>query len=55
MGVYVQAAADFNAQLVYTGSDGSTQTKTLYVTIDREHTVASPFADAGINIISTLS
>ena len=48
MGVYVQAAADFNAQLVYTGSDGSTQTKTLYVTIDREHTVASPFADAGI-------
>ena len=48
MGVYVQAAADFNAQLVYTGPDGSTQTKTLYVTIDREHTVASPFADAGI-------
>lgn len=48
IGVYVQAAADFNAQLVYTGPDGSTQTKTLYVTIDREHTVASPFADAGI-------
>ena len=48
MGVYVQAAADFNAQLVYTGPDGSTQIKTLYVTIDREHTVASPFADAGI-------
>lgn len=48
LGVYVQAAADFNAQLVYTGPDGSTQTKTLYVTIDREHTVASPFADAGI-------
>ena len=40
MGVYVQAAADFTAQLVYTGPDGSTQTKTLYVTIDREHTVA---------------
>lgn len=49
MGVYVQAAADFNAQLVYTGPDGSTQTKTLYVTIDREHTVASPFADAGMH------
>lgn len=48
MGVYVQAAADFTAQLVYTDPDGSTQTKTLYVTIDREHTVASPFADAGI-------
>lgn len=48
MGVYVQAAADFTAQLVYTGPDGSTQIKTLYVTIDREHTVASPFADAGI-------
>lgn len=48
MGVYVQADADFTAQLVYTAPDGSTQTKTLYVTIDREHTVASPFADAGI-------
>lgn len=35
-------------KVVYTGPDGSTQTKTLYVTIDREHTVASPFADAGI-------
>ena len=55
MSVYVQAAANFAVQLVYTGPDGSTQTKTLYVTIDREHTVASPFADAGINIISTLS
>ena len=48
LGVYVQADADFTAQLVYTEPDGSTQTKTLYVTIDREHTVASPFADAGI-------
>ena len=48
LGVYVQADADFTAQLVYTVPDGSTQTKTLYVTIDREHTVASPFADAGI-------
>ena len=48
MGVYVQADADFTAQLVYIAPDGSTQTKTLYVTIDREHTVASPFADAGI-------
>ena len=48
LGVYVQADADFTAQLVYTAPDGSTQTKTLYVTIDREHAVASPFADAGI-------
>ena len=48
LGVYVQADADFTAQLVYTAPDGSTQTKTLYVTIDREHTVASSFADAGI-------
>lgn len=48
LGVYVQADADFTVQLVYTAPDGSTQTKTLYVTIDREHTVASPFADAGI-------
>ena len=48
LGVYVQADVDFTAQLVYTAPDGSTQTKTLYVTIDREHTVASPFADAGI-------
>lgn len=48
LGVYVQADANFTAQLVYTAPDGSTQIKTLYVTIDREHTVASPFADAGI-------
>lgn len=52
MGVYVQAAADFTAQLVYTDPDSSTQIKTLYVTIDREHTVASPFADKhNLNII----
>ena len=53
----LQLAVQFNACLLYTsisvrwtvlGPDGSTQTKTLYVTIDREHTVASPFADAGI-------
>lgn len=48
MGLYVQAADDFSAQLVYTDPNGDMQTKTLNVTIDREHTVASPFADAGI-------
>lgn len=37
MGVYVQAAADFNAQLVYTGPDGSTQIKTLYVTMQKHN------------------
>ena len=48
MGVYVQAAADFAAQLVYTDPNGETQTKTLNVTIDRSNTVASPFVDASI-------
>ena len=35
LGVYVQADANFTAQLVYTAPDGSTLTKTLNVTIDR--------------------
>ena len=48
MGVYVQATADFAAQLVYTDPNGETQTKTLNVTIDRDNTAASPFSDASI-------
>lgn len=42
MGVYVQADADFTAQLVYTAPDGSTLTKTLNVTIDRNVTAEYP-------------
>lgn len=38
LGVYVQADANFTAQLVYTAPDGSTLTKTLQVAIDRNAT-----------------
>ena len=48
MGIYVQADTDFSAQFVYTTPDGSTQTKTLNVTIDRSSTVPYPFADSNI-------
>ena len=42
LGVYVQADANFTAQLVYTAPDGSTLTKTLQVTIDRKYPVLRP-------------
>lgn len=45
MGLYVQADADFSAQLVYTAPDGSTLTKVLHVVIDRSRTMAVPFAE----------
>lgn len=45
MGLYVQADADFSAQLVYTAPDGSTLTKALHVIIDRSRTMAAPFAE----------
>lgn len=45
MGLYVQADADFSAQLVYTAPDGSTLTKVLHVVIDRSSTMAAPFAE----------
>lgn len=45
MGLYVQADADFSAQLVYTAPDGNTLTKTLHVVIDRSRTMAAPFAE----------
>ena len=48
LGVYVQADADFTAQLVYTAPDGSTLTKTLQVTIDRSATAEYPFPDSEI-------
>ncbi len=48
MGLYVQAAVDFSVKFAYTDPQGKTQTKTLNVTIDREHTVASPLPDAEI-------
>ena len=48
LGVYVQADADFAAQLVYTAPDGSTQTKTLNVTIDRNAAAEYPFPDSEI-------
>ena len=48
LGVYVQADANFTAQLVYTAPDGSTLTKTLNVTIDRNATAEYPFPDSEI-------
>ena len=48
LGVYVQADADFTAQLVYTAPDGSALTKTLNVTIDRNATAEYPFPDSEI-------
>ena len=48
LGVYVQADEDFAAQLVYTAPDGSTLTKTLQVTIDRNATAEYPFPDSEI-------
>ena len=48
LGVYVQADADFTAQLVYTAPDGSCLTKTLQVTIDRNSTAEYRFPDSEI-------
>ena len=48
LGVYVQADADFTAQLIYTAPDGGSLTKTLQVTIDRNATVEYPFPDSEI-------
>ena len=48
LGVYVQADADFTAQLVYTAPDGSTLTKTLQMTIDRNAAAEYPFPDSEI-------
>lgn len=48
LGVYVQADADFTAQLVYTAPDGNRLTKTLQVTIDRNAAVEYPFPDSEI-------
>lgn len=48
LGVYVQADADFTAQLVYTAPDGSALTKTLNVAIDRNAIAEYPFPDSEI-------
>ena len=48
LGVYVQADANFTAQLVYTAPDGRALTKTLQVTIDRNATAEYPFPDSEI-------
>ena len=52
LGVYVQTDADFTAQLVYTAPDGSTLTKTLQVTIDRNATAEYPFPDSEITALA---
>ena len=52
LGVYVQADADFTVQLVYTAPDGSSLTKTINVTIDRNATAEYPFPDSEIAAFS---
>ena len=51
-GVYVQADANFTAQLVYTAPDGGSLTKTLQVTIDRNATAEYPFPDSEITALA---
>ena len=52
LGVYVQADANFTAQLVYTAPDGGSLTKTLQVTIDRNATAEYPFPDSEITALA---
>lgn len=46
-GLYVKASADFTAQLVYTDSDGSSQSKSIQVQISEDVTPTQMYADTG--------
>ena len=46
-GLYVKASADFTAQLVYTDSDGSSQSKTIHVQISEDAAPTQMYADTG--------
>ena len=46
-GLYVKASADFTAQLVYTDSDGSSQSKAIQVQISEDVTPTQMYADTG--------
>ena len=46
-GLYVKASADFTAQLVYTDSDGSSQSKAIHVQISEDVAPTQMYADTG--------
>ena len=46
-GLYVKASADFTAQLVYTDSDGSSQSKAIQVQISEDAAPTQMYADTG--------
>ncbi|WP_370849019.1 SpaA isopeptide-forming pilin-related protein [Gemmiger formicilis] len=47
IGLYVKASADFTAQLVYTDSDGSSQSKAIHVQISEDAAPTQMYADTG--------
>ena len=51
-GLYVKASADFTAQLVYTDSDGSSQSKAIHVQISEDAAPTQMYADTGDNGIA---
>ena len=46
-GLYVKASADFTVQLVYTDSDGSSQSKSIHVQISEDAAPTQMYADTG--------
>ncbi|WP_419055464.1 hypothetical protein [Gemmiger formicilis] len=46
-GLYVKASADFTAQLVYTDSDGNSQSKSIQVQISEDAAPTQMYADTG--------
>lgn len=51
-GLYVKASADFTAQLVYTDSDGSSQSKSIQVQISEDAATTQMYADTGDDSIA---
>ena len=51
-GLYVKAFADFTAQLVYTDSDGSSQSKSIQVQISEDAAPTQMYADTGDDSIA---
>ena len=47
IGLYVKASADFTAQLVYTDSDGNSQSKAIQVQISEDAAPTQMYADTG--------
>ena len=51
-GFYVKASADFTAQLIYTDSDGSSQSKSIHVQISGDASPTQMYADTGDDSIA---